>query len=157
MHRSLTYISLLVLAAGPIATLAADPGTQTPTEIARTYFQAMDNKDLDAAEALFAEESSIFESGGIEGDWKHYRAHHIGAELDAFKTFETTLGEPEEEVSADGTMAFVAWPIEYHIVLQDERKIDSRGTVTFVLVRSAGHFRIRHLHWSSRSMQGDSK
>jgi hypothetical protein len=157
MHRNSIYVSLLVLMASSVVALADDQETHTPTDLARTYFEAMDNKDLDAAEALFAESSSIFESGGTEGDWKHYRAHHIGAELDAIKTFETSLGEPEEEISADGAMAFVAWPIEYHIVLQDERVIDSRGTVTFVFVRSAGHFRIRHLHWSSRRLKKDSE
>ncbi len=150
-------ISLLALLAFPTVSSADAPQSKegapvTPTDFARLYFEAMDNKDLDMAEVLFAESSSIFETGGAEGDWEHYRAHHIGAELDAIKTFETTLGEPEEEISADGAMAFVAWPIEYNIILQDGRVIDSRGTVTFVFVRSQGHFRIRHMHWSSRRL-----
>ena len=122
----------------------------TPTAVARAYFEAMEQKDLDAAEALFAEPSSIFESGGVEGGWENYRAHHIGAELDAFTTFKTSLGKAEEELSADRSMAMVAWPIEYHIVLNDGREIDSKGTVTFVLLHQAGGFKIRHMHWSSR-------
>ena len=140
---------LLTLLVGPAAVFAQQDALP-PTDIARSYFEAMDRKDLDAAEALFAKKSSVFESGGDEGDWAHYRDHHIGAELDAINRFETTLGKPEEEISADGAMAFVAWPIEYHISLRDDREIDSRGTVTFVLVRSDDGFRIRHLHWSSR-------
>lgn len=156
-----TSICLLVLLSLPVVSLAdgkhaKETSSPTPTAVARTYFEAMDGKALDAAEALFAEKSSIFETGGVEGDWQRYRAHHIGAELDAIKTFETTLGEPEEEVSADGAMAFVAWPIEYHIVLQDDREIESRGTVTFVFVRGEEGFLIRHLHWSSRRKQGGS-
>jgi hypothetical protein len=47
-------------------------------------------------------------------------------------------------------MAFVAWPIEYMIKLNDGRVIQSRGTVTFVLENHGHHFMIRHLHWSSR-------
>lgn len=129
----------------------------TPTDIARQYFQAMDEKNLDAAEDLFGDSSSIFESGGEEGDWAHYRAHHIGAELDAITSFETTLGTPEEATSADRSMAFVAWPIEYHIELQDGRVIDSRGTVTFVLVATDEGLRIRHLHWSSRQKKAPKK
>lgn len=147
---------LLTLLMSPAASFAQQDVLPQPTEIARSYFEAMDRKDLDAAEALFAKKSSVFESGGDEGDWAHYRAHHIGAELDAIVRFETTLGKPEEEISADGAMAFVAWPIEYHIALRDDREIDSRGTVTFVLVRSDDGFRIRHLHWSSRRKQGGS-
>lgn len=133
-----------------VAAFGVETTQPAPEDVARSYFEAMDRKDLAAAEALFAASSSIFETGGDEGDWAHYRDHHIGAELDAFVRFETVLGEPETGSSTDGTMAFVAWPIEYHIELKDGRKIDSRGTVTFVLVREEGGFRIRHLHWSSR-------
>lgn len=149
MHR--IYSLLIVLFACTATTSFGTATTQpTPVDVARNYFEAMDRKDLAAAEALFATSSSIFETGGDEGDWAHYRDHHIGAELDAFVHFETRLGEPETESSTDGTMAFVAWPIEYHIELKDGRKIDSRGTVTFVLVRGDEGFQIRHLHWSSR-------
>ncbi len=152
--------AVLVLLAGSWSPLGAQDHSAhtvgpTPTAVARAYFEAMDQKDLDAAEALFAESSSIFESGGVEGAWEHYRAHHIGAELDAFKTFETTLGEAEEELSADRSMAMVAWPIEYHIVLNDGREIDSKGTVTFILLHQAGGFKIRHMHWSSRPKKKD--
>ncbi len=142
----------VVLASCPTIVLARS-AESSPTDIAGDYFKAMEQKDLDAAQALFAERSSIFESGGDEGDWAHYRAHHIGTELDAIESFRITLGQAEDEVSLDGGMAFVAWPIEYRIALRDGREIDSRGTVTFVLVRSDGGFLIRHLHWSSGRKQ----
>lgn len=143
-------IFFVLITCTAIATAQGQTTPPAPVDVARSYFEAMDRKDLAAAEALFAKSSSIFETGGNEGDWAHYRDHHIGAELDAFVRFETSLGDPETEASSDGTMAFVAWPIEYHIELKDGRKIDSRGTVTFVLVRERGILRIRHLHWSSR-------
>ena len=121
-----------------------------PVAVARAYFAAMDSSDLDAAEALFASESSVFERGSVEGDWAHYRAHHLGPEIDQVVSFKTTLKEPEEGQSGDATMAFVTWPIEYRIELKDKRVIESRGTVTFVFVREGVRYRIRHLHWSSR-------
>ena len=126
-----------------------------PTEVARKYFAAMDAGKLDDAEALFAEESSVFETGGTEGTWAHYREHHLGPEIDAIDSFETRLGDPEEGRSADGSMAFVAWPLEYRIVLKDERVINSKGTVTFVLVKRDTSYRIRHVHWSSRRMKAE--
>ena len=122
----------------------------TPTGIADAYLEAIEDSDLDRAEALFADESSVFESGGVEGTWQHYREHHIGAELEELASFTIAKGDASEEESADGSMAFVAWPIEYTIELKDGRVIESRGTVTFVLVKEDGQFRIRHLHWSSR-------
>lgn len=147
-----------------VATLAATPlagqqsGTRpaaptTPTEVASAYLDTMDTADLNRAESLFAKESSIFESGGEEGTWQHYREHHIGPELAEFSSFKTTKGKPEEELSADRSMAMVAWPVEYRIVLKDGKAVESKGTVTFVLVRENGAYKIRHMHWSSRKKQ----
>lgn len=159
MHKMLALFLLFngtVIAYGQTPQQRQDTEA-SPTAVARSYFEAMDQKDLSAAEALFAASSSIFETGGNEGNWAAYRDHHIGAELDAFARFEISLAEPETDSSADDSMAFVAWPIEYHIELKDGRKIDSRGTVTFVLVKEESRFRIRHLHWSSKRLQGGSR
>jgi ketosteroid isomerase-like protein len=125
----------------------------SPLAVTKSYFEAMDASDLDAAEALFATSSSIFETGGVEGSWSEYRSHHLGPEIDAIKVFSTELGDADHFSSEDGSMAFVAWPIQYHIELEDGREIDSNGTVTFVLTRESDDYRIRHLHWSSRRKQ----
>lgn len=110
----------------------------------------METSDLDGAGKLFAATSSVFESGGREGAWAAYREHHLGPEIGEIKTFKVARGEPETASSKDGTMGFVAWPIEYRIELKDGKLIESRGTVTFVLAREGAEYRIRHLHWSSR-------
>ncbi len=133
-----------------VAPAPADDSPRTPTETAAAYLAAMEVSDLEAAEALFAADSLIFETGGVEGTWSEYREHHIGPELEAIESFVMTHARPTERKSADGTMAFVAWPIEYTIKLDDGRVIQSRGTVTFVLENHGHHFMIRHLHWSSR-------
>jgi len=148
--RTITIACLLFILHLP----ASRADEHRPEDLAWDYFQALEDNDLDAAEKLFVEPSSVFESGGDEGDWAHYRAHHLGPEIDGVEAFKTTLGKPEEVTSDDDSMAFVAWPIEFHIEFEDGRKIDSRGTVTFVFVRSGGQYRIRHLHWSSRRKQG---
>ena len=139
-----------VLLCAFVSSIRAD--SDGAVRVARSYFEAMSRTDLDAAEALFDQTSSVFESGGEQGGWERYREHHIGPEIDEIVTFETTLGEAEAQESTDMSMAFVAWPIEYHIELQDGRTVDSKGTVTFVLVRTGEEYRIRHLHWSSRRM-----
>jgi len=132
--------------------VARKPAAKTPDpiEITRAYFTAMDAKDIEAADKLFDKTSSLYESGGVQGSWTQYSEHHLGPELEAIKNFQTSLGEPEPMQSKDGTLAVVAWPIEYHIVLEDDREIDSIGTVTFVLNQVDDTYRIRHLHWSSR-------
>lgn len=134
--------------------LAPAPGSTAaptgPVKVAAAYLDALEARDLTAAGALFDVRSSVFESGGDEGDWAHYLAHHLGTEIEAITSFKITRAEPAAETSADGTMAYVTWPIEYRIALTDERVIESRGTTTFVLVRGGGELKIRHLHWSSR-------
>lgn len=139
------FITLLIPTMGGAAALSG------PTQVAERYFEAMQSLDLDAAGKLFSVTSSVFESGGREGSWTEYREHHIGPENDQIKSFKIIRGEPETAASRDSSMAFVAWPIEYRIDLKDGKVVESRGTVTFMLVREgASEYRIRHLHWSSR-------
>ncbi len=145
----LVAFSGVVSAEAPAAERGATEG-QGALEVAAAYLEAMESSDLEAAGALFAPNSSIFESGGQEGDWQHYREHHLGPELGQIKSFKVSRGDPESEESQDGSMALVAWPIEYRIALEDERIIERLGTVTFVLIRGDDGLRIRHLHWSSR-------
>ncbi len=129
---------------------AASAARSGPLETAGRYLDAMAVSDLDAAGKLFSTPSSVFESGGKEGDWATYREHHLGPENDSIKSFRIDRGEPETSASRDRSMAFVAWPIEYRIDLKDGKVIESRGSVTFVLVKEKAGYRIRHLHWSSR-------
>lgn len=128
----------------------AGQASRAPRAVAEAYFAATAASDLDTAGKLFADESSVYESGSVEGSWSHYREHHLGPEIDAIKSFTLEKQEPEIVESDDKSMAFVAWPIEYTIVLEDERVINSKGTVTFLLVRENGEYKIRQLHWSSR-------
>ncbi len=153
MRASLVVVFALIL---PIA--LADEGTSfSPTAVASAYLDAMESGDLDAAEKLFGSPSSIYESGGQEGTWKHYREHHLGPEIDAIESFTISRGESESYKSQDGSMAFVAWPIEYRIVLEGDRTVESKGTVTFVLIHGDDGFRIRHLHWSSRKQKSQEQ
>ena len=149
----------ILVAFAPVLTIAlADEGTPlAPTAVAAAYLDAMESGDLNAAEKLFGSSSSIYESGGQEGTWQHYREHHLGPEIDAVESFTISRGESESHKSRDGSMAFVAWPIEYRIVLKDDRTVESKGTVTFVLVGGDDGFRIRHLHWSSRRKKSQAE
>ena len=149
--RNLTWVLVLGIATVQVLP-AAQPESNSagPMAVGRAYLQAMEKGDLDAAERLFAKKSSVFESGGVEGTWRSYREHHIGPELAEVESFTTSSGVAEEELSTDGTMAMLAWPIDYRIVLKDGKTVDSHGTLTYVMVREGDTYRIRHLHWSSR-------
>ena len=133
-----------------IAVAVAGLAAAEPITVAMAYLDAMEAGDLDAAEKLFHPQSSVFEGGSQEGSWENYREHHLGPEIDAVKQFAITRGEAVSGQSDDGSLAFVAIPIEYSIELESGDKFDSRGTVTFILSKVDGVHKIRHLHWSSR-------
>lgn len=119
----------------------------------RTYLEATAAGDLDRAEALVQAQSTVFESGGNEGTWSHYREHHLGPEIKMFKNFALRPGEMTTTTSGDGTVAIVVLPLEYDITLTDGRHIESVGTSTFGLVRVGDGYLIQHVHWSSRRKQ----
>lgn len=145
---------LASLVAGLLAGgISAAQSQLQPKEVAAAYFVAIQKSDLAAAGALFVRESSIFETGGVEGTWEHYRDHHLGPEIDDIAEFEISPKDPVITESDDATLVVVAWPIDYTISLKDDREIRSRGTVTFVLGREDGFYKIRHLHWSSRRFE----
>ena len=149
--RNVALVVLVGLLAGLfLGEVSADDSPAQPKEVGAAYFAALEASDLDAAGKLFARKSSVFETGGVEGDWQHYRDHHLGPEVDAIASFSIDQQEPEVTTSADSTLAVITWPIDYTISLKDDRMIRSRGTVTFVMVSEEGAYRIRHLHWSSR-------
>ncbi len=132
--------------------LASAEDGESPRVVAAAYLTALEASDLDRAGALFAQDSSVYETGGVEGTWQHYREHHLAPEFGAVASFSIARQDPEVAKSEDGSMAFIAWPIEYTIDLKSARTIHSKGTVTFVLVREQGEYRIRHMHWSSRRL-----
>src|SRR3546814_7579355 len=63
----------------------------------------MEKRDLTGVEALFAPDGQIFESGGVEGNFAHYRDHHLGPELKEFKSF--TFRNYKISVRSEGDVA----------------------------------------------------
>lgn len=125
-------------------------GHADPTKTVRAYLAATAARDLDAAATLVADDSIVFESGGDEGTWAHYREHHLGPEVELFSAFELEMGAMRVSAGRDGTLAVVTVPVEYDVTLRDARHFSSVGTVTFVLRLAGPDYKIEHVHWSSR-------
>jgi hypothetical protein len=51
------------------------------------YKSAIKRLDASGTEALFTEDSAVFETGWVEGTYRQYLAHHLGPELAAFRAF----------------------------------------------------------------------
>ncbi|MCA8833324.1 YybH family protein [Hymenobacter pini] len=139
-----------------LASGAAADETAVKAVLAR-YQQAIQRLDTTGTHRLFTTDSQVFESGGVEGSYRHYAAHHLAPELDEFSAF--TFSDYQPAVQVDGRYAFATETYTYTIVLkkgpQDKQAkppIVRRGVATSVLRKNAaGQWQILSTHTSART------
>src|SRR3546814_2957943 len=112
------------------------------------YKSAMEKRDLTGVEALFAPDGQIFESGGVEGNFAHYRDHHLGPELKEFKSF--TFRHYKISVRSEGDVAIATETKSYSIVLGTGETIARDGGATSVLTREKRNWQIFTLNTSQQ-------
>lgn len=144
---TMAAIGLALVMAAP-AHAAAAPDYQTATATLAQYKQAIENRDLSGVDALFAPDAEIFESGGIEGNFAHYRDHHLAPELKAFKSF--AFKDYKISVRGEGEVAVATETYNYTIVLANGETVERAGVATSVLKWTGGKWQIISLHSSSR-------
>lgn len=66
--------------------------------VMQSYEKALQNLTTEGTFELLAEDSKIFESGGVEGTYAHYIEHHLGPELGHFTKFEFSGYEIDAQV-----------------------------------------------------------
>ncbi|ALJ15555.1 uncharacterized protein (TIGR02246 family) [Sphingopyxis italica] len=124
------------------------PDYQAATATLAQYKQAIESRDLSGVEALFAPDAQIFESGGVEGNFVHYRDHHLAPELKAFKSF--AFKGYKVSVRGEGEVAIATETYSYTIILASGETVERDGVATSVLKWTDGKWRIINLHSSSR-------
>ena len=140
-------IGLALVLAVP-AHAAAAPDYQAASATLAQYKQAIESRDLSGVDALFAPDAQIFESGGIEGNFAHYRDHHLAPELKAFKSF--AFRDYKVSVRGEGDVAIATETYSYTIVLLNGEMVKRDGVATSVLKWTDGKWQIINLHSSSR-------
>lgn len=114
-----------------------------------TFQKAIEKLDTTGTIALFTDDSKIYESGGVEGNYKHYAEHHLASELLEFKSF--TYSDYKTSVKVESNYAFVTETYKYEIVLKEgNQKITRKGVATSVLRKENGKWLIWISHNSSR-------
>ncbi|MGQ2977997.1 MAG: nuclear transport factor 2 family protein, partial [Sphingopyxis sp.] len=93
-------------------------------------------------------DAQIFESGGSEGNFTHYRDHHLGPELREFKSF--TFRDYKIAVQGEGKLAVATETYSFSITLANSDKMERDGVATSVLQWANGQWQIINLHSSSR-------
>ena len=113
-----------------------------------TYEAAVERLDTRGTEMLFAKDSEIFESGGQEGNYANYLAHHLKPELAEFRSFKFT--DRKVSVRFEGPVALATETYKYRIETKKGEIAERFGVATSVLNKVAGRWQIMVMHSSAR-------
>lgn len=145
-------LSVILLIAISMSGRAQQPRTVDVTMVINTlesYKKAIERLDTAGTGKLFVSKSVVIESGKIEGRYQDYLAHHLGPELDDFKSFAFT--DYKADVTVDLPYAFATETYKYTIVLKkDNSMIERKGVATTILKKDNGAWKIWQTHTSSR-------
>jgi len=117
-------------------------------QILSRYKAAIERLDASGTEPLFAPNSTIFETGGSEGTYANYLAHHLGPELKEFKRF--SFSDYKVDVRFEGPVALATETYNYRIETKTGDVAERRGVATSVLKKIGGQWRILSMHNSAR-------
>jgi ketosteroid isomerase-like protein len=121
------------------------------TVLAR-YQAAVERLDARGTEKLFAADSAIFETGGVEGNYANYLAHHLTPELGEFKSFK--FSNYKVDVRLEGPLALATETYNYRIETKDGTIAERLGVTTSVLKKIGGQWKILVSHNSGRKPKG---
>jgi len=112
------------------------------------YKQAIERLDATGTESLFTPDSQIFETGGSEGTYGHYLAHHLGPELAEFRSFK--FSDYKVTVRFEGPVALASETYRYRIEPKQGDAVERLGVATSVLKKIGGRWKIMTMHNSAR-------
>ena len=166
MKLFLTIITVAV-AAQPLAAQTHSghhPAAEAPMNTAQSadeaavrnvllqYQSSIQRLDATGTEKLFAPDSAIFETGGVEGTYANYLAHHLTPELGEFKSF--TFSDYKVDVRFEGPVALAAESYKYRIETKEGVVAERLGVTTSVLKKVDGQWKILVSHNSARKPKG---
>lgn len=120
--------------------------------ILENYKGAIERLDASGTEKLFATDSQIFETGGVEGTYQNYLAHHLGPELDHFRSFK--FSDYKVDVRFEGPVALATETYRYRIETESGEVAERLGVATSVLKEVNGEWKILSMHNSARRPKG---
>ena len=141
-----------IIATGAFMTAGLVNAAQSPQEQVQAFFKAYDEafnaRDINTLGTMYHPDVTVFEGAGIDRTWAAYRDNHLGPELKAFQdlSFAHTnvvvivLGPDAAYVTADYSIKYTT----------GDRKVDSGGIATHILVRENGVWKIRHSQTAAR-------
>lgn len=154
MHARMwsVVVALLIatLFSTSIAARSADQGGDVVAvkAVLASYNAATQKLDVSGTGSLFAADSEIVESGSVEGTFSYYLEHHIGPELQEFKSF--AFSDYKVAVKVEGGFAFATESFRFRIEPKAGDPVERLAVATSVLRRTGSGWQILRYHWSSR-------
>ena len=148
-------IAAATLVAQPLAaqgTTAVNADEAAVRSVLTQYKSAIERLDATGTERLFAPDSTIFETGGVEGNYANYLAKHLGPELFHFKSFK--FSDYKVEIRFEGPVALATETYSYRIEPKNGEVAQRRGVATSVLKKVGGQWKILSMHNSARKPKG---
>jgi ketosteroid isomerase-like protein len=150
--RRFVSIALLALMAGTMGCaqvqedIAAD--TAAVKAVVDAFYGAMKTADKMAAMALIAEDAVFLEGGRLETR-AQYEANHLPADIE----FEQAVAgnRTSMEVKVDRDAAWVIATTDYRGQFENE-PVNFTSAQLMLLTRQDSNWKIRSIHWSSRSL-----
>ena len=118
-------------------------------EVLSRYKSAIEKLDATGTEALFTPDSTVFETGGIEGSYTNYLAKHLGPELGHFKSFK--FSDYKVNIRFEGPVALATETYKYRIETNKGEVVERQGVSTSVLKKIGGQWKILTTHNSGRT------
>lgn len=149
--------TLLLLSAflfSPVPTIAdpldnrSHPDSAAAVAAVAQFRSALAAGDTAAVLSFLTPDVVILESGEIE-TLREYRSHHLAADMDFAKALPGTRSPLRAAVQ--GGVAWVSSTSSVKGTFRD-RAIDSAGAELMVLTKTGTAWKIRAIHWSSRSL-----
>ena len=158
-------LGTMVVLAQPVAALSAmqrpavaNPRSAHSSDLAAVrsvlsqYKSAIERLDATGTERLFTADSTVFETGGVEGTYTNYLAKHLGPELSHFKSFR--FADYTVDVRFEGPVALATETYNYRIEPKTGAVAQRRGVATSVLKKVNGQWKILTMHNSARTPRG---
>ena len=173
--KSVATFLVLILAAGGISTVSAQtapdaashahhpaaadqPQIDVPAQagaavaVAERFSDALASGDLKTVEELLARDVLILESGGAERSRDEYLGGHAKHDAEFLKAAHITL--KRRTAQASGDLVWVGSESEIH-ASKDDKMLMISSTETAILRKTDDGWKIVHIHWSSRRINGD--
>jgi ketosteroid isomerase-like protein len=144
-------VALIALTGASPAAIHSDSANHADSAavaaVVENFHRALESGDSARVMSLLASDASVLESGSIESRGE-YRSHHLAADIEFARSVKSVRESLNVRVAGDA-----AWTAGTSST-QGEfrgRSINSVGAESMILTKSASGWKIRSIHWSSRT------